>query len=245
MLSRSAALILAGMLGLGYLVHIFVRKKNSAFIPKDWVRKAFISVIAFALVLSPWVIRNWLIFGEPVVGTTLTGYVLYRHNALIAKDLPPHFVGPKEAIQLVQELVARRPELMTPINEVQVNDLFMQEFKTMVKTHPFKYLMLSAYRFLPLWFNISVREGYGNKMTIWDYLTIPQQVILLTAFILGLYKPNDSIRLIGFSILIYLVAYLAVQGQIRYTIAVASGVIAIGAVGLLSNLPTRIRDLLP
>ena len=82
-------------------------------------------------------------------------------------------------------------------------------------------------------------------MTVWDYVTLPQQVILLVAFILGLYKRNELIRLIGFSILVYFIAYLAVQGQIRYTIPVASGVIAISAVGLLSNLPTRIRNLLP
>ena len=233
------------MLGLGYLVDMHVRKRSSAFIPEGWVKKAFVSVTAFALVLSPWVIRNWLTFGEPVVGTTLTGYTLYRHNAIIAKDVPPHYVGPNEGLQLIQELAARRPELMTPLNEAQVNDLFKQEFNRLIKAHPVKYITLSAYRFLPLWFNISVREGYGNKMSIWDYVTIPQQVVLLVAFILGLRERNESIRLIGFSILVYFIAYLAVQGQIRYTIPVASGVIAIGAVGLLSKLPTRIRELLP
>ena len=244
-LSRSTALILVSVLGLGYLVDMHVRKRSSAFIPEGWVKKAFVSVTAFALVLSPWVIRNWLTFGEPVVGTTLTGYTLYRHNAIIAKDVPPHYVGPNEGLQLIQELAARRPELMTPLNEAQVNDLFKQEFNRLIKAHPVKYITLSAYRFLPLWFNISVREGYGNKMSIWDYVTIPQQVVLLVAFILGLRERNESIRLIGFSILVYFIAYLAVQGQIRYTIPVASGVIAIGAVGLLSKLPTRIRELLP
>jgi hypothetical protein len=247
-LSRSAALILVCTLGLGYLVYVYIQKLNSASIPAGWFKKAVVSAFAFALVLSPWVIRNWLTFGEPVMGTTLTGYVLYRHNAMIATDASPHFVGSGEANQLVQEFIARHPEIMTSMNEVQVNHLFLDETWALIKSHPGKYLMLSAYRFLPLWFNYSVDEGNGNNMSKWDYVIIFQQVVLLAAFIFGLLKHKNEIDLIGltgFSIIMYFIAYLAVQGQLRYTIPVAAEVIAIGAVGLLSILPRHVRELLP
>jgi len=238
-LSRSAALILVGALGFGYLVFLYVQKGSSASVPGGWYKKAAISAIAFALILSPWSIRNWLIFGEPVVGTTLTGYVLYRHNAIITKDVPPHFVGSAEALDLVRELSTRRPELLKPLNETQVNDLFMQEAYSLIKAHLLNYIKLSLYRFIPLWFDIGVAEQYGQQTFIWDDAAILQQAVLLVIFILGLCKRDWRLWLIGFSSVVYLVAYLGVQGQLRYTVPVSPAIIVIGSIGLLSALRRR------
>ena len=40
-------------------------------------------VLAFAALQVPWAVRNYRVFGEPIVTTTLGGFNLYRHNAMI------------------------------------------------------------------------------------------------------------------------------------------------------------------
>ena len=56
---------------------------------RQWRRRLVQSGVllaTFILVLSPWVIRNALIFHAFVPGSTLTGYNMYRHNHLIMSD---------------------------------------------------------------------------------------------------------------------------------------------------------------
>ena len=40
-------------------------------------------VVAFAAVQVPWVVRNYRVFGDPIVTTTLGGFNVYRHNGMI------------------------------------------------------------------------------------------------------------------------------------------------------------------
>lgn len=239
-LSRSPALILVFGLGLGYIVFLIQMRRNSLPMPHGLFRKIIVSIAAFVLIMSPWIIRNYLVFGEPFFSTTLVGYNLYRHNSIVAQDGPPHYVTADEAYQLVFDLVARRPELMSNINEVQVSRIFQQEALRLVSEHPVNYLKLIVFRIPSLLFNIGVRE-----LTIWDYINIVEQVFIFSAFIFGLRKNDWPIRLIGMSIFIYLFSYLLIESQLRYGIPVMSGVIAIGSVGLLSILPARMREQFP
>ena len=39
--------------------------------------------VVFAAVQVPWVVRNYRVFGDPIVTTTLGGFNLYRHNGMI------------------------------------------------------------------------------------------------------------------------------------------------------------------
>ncbi|MFQ5861551.1 MAG: ArnT family glycosyltransferase [Candidatus Brocadiales bacterium] len=47
---------------------------------KDKTRKISILLLSFAIVMSPWVIRNTLVLGKPIIGTTQTGGVLWQGN---------------------------------------------------------------------------------------------------------------------------------------------------------------------
>jgi 4-amino-4-deoxy-L-arabinose transferase-like glycosyltransferase len=239
-LSRSATLILVGMLGVSYLVYILAPRRAANHIQIDWLRKAIASALVFALILSVWVIRNWLVFGSPIVGTTLPGYVFYRHNAIVAEDVPPHYVGPDEALELVRQLALKRPELIaSDLPETEINKIFMDEAIKLVQEHPLSYARLYLYRFIPLWFNIGLREQYGEKMIVTDYVIIFQQAILLVLFLLGLRKRNTLLSLIIPSLVVSILIYLGIEGQLRYLIPISSEIIVVGSLGLLSVLRTR------
>jgi len=236
-LSRSAALSLVAGLGLGYIVFLVQTRRASLPMPDGLFKKIPLSMIVFILIVSPWVIRNYIVFRAPVVSTTLVGYNLYRHNSIVALDEPPHYVTGDEGYKLVSDLVSRRPELLSGLNEVQVNLIFQQEALKLIRRHPLRYMELVVYRILPLWFNVGV-----GALTPVDYINIVEHIFLMIIFILGLRKNDWPIRLIGSGIFIYLFTHLLVNAQLRYTVPIMAGVIAIGSVGLVSILPPRLRQ---
>lgn len=228
-LSRSAALIIVLVLVSGYVV--LFREKTVSFWDVAW--KGGLSFVVLGLMISPWVIRNTLVFGEPVIGTSLIGFNLYRHNAIVGSDVPPHYVGPHESHAQVQALVAAHPEMMMPLNEVQIDKIYRDEAVRLIRENPFSYAKLVAYRVLPLLFNIGVVEQYGNQESIFDYISIVQQAVLLMLFVVGLRYGDKLFYLFGLAILVYSASYLAIGSQLRYLIPVMPVVIIIGSFGFI------------
>jgi len=237
-LSRSAALILVLSLGFVYILSLVLNRRG---IPERLFRNVSVSVLAFVLILLPWFIRNWLTFDQPLIGGTLLGYNLYRHNAIVAQDVPAHYVGPVEAARLVDELVARHPEMLTPLNEAEVDAIYRHEALKLIQAHPLRYMKLSFYRFLPLWFNIGVDEQYGVNMSAFDVLIMIEQTVILLFFTLGLRAGDRIVRLMGLAVTIYLFAYMAIQAQLRYVIPVASIILAIASIGISSLWSEKLR----
>jgi Dolichyl-phosphate-mannose-protein mannosyltransferase len=231
-LSRFATLALVFGLGCGYLLFLYKNDQQKQPVPEKFLAKSLLSMLVFSAIFSPWVIRNWIVFKQPVISSSLVGYNLYRHNAIVAKDVSPHYVGPDEAYAQVQALIVQRPEIMTPLNEAQLSTLFKNEAVKLIKAHPLKYALLTVYRFIPLWFNIGVLEEYGSSMKLWDYAIALQQLLLLILFIFGLQKKDWMMHPIALGIAIYLVTFLLVEAQLRYAVPIMSGVIAVASQGL-------------
>jgi len=75
--------------------------------------------VAIGITLLPWEARNYAAFGRPVVGTTLVGYNLFRHNYMLPTEDYLRFVGPSEAKLAIKALLARRTDLQGTDNEAQ------------------------------------------------------------------------------------------------------------------------------
>ncbi len=176
-LSRSSTLLVFLVLAAGSAIYLW----RSGRLRHEW-RQPLLAVFLFGLVLSPWVIRNEIVFGKPVYGTTLVGYNLYRYNAIASREVPPHYVGPEEGYREVQALVARTPELRQPVNEARVDEIYQQEALKIIRSNLEEYVELVAFRPIPLWFNIGIPDQYGEKLAIFDFLIVIEQAILLILF---------------------------------------------------------------
>lgn len=226
-LSRSSTLLVFGVLAVGSAIYLW----RAGRLQKEW-RQPLLAVTLFGLVLSPWVIRNEIVFGKPIFGTTLVGYNLYRYNAIASREVPPHYVGPTEGYQEVQMLVARTPELRLPVDEARVDEIYQQEALKIIRSHLEEYVELVAFRPIPLWFNIGIPDQYGEKFAFFDILIVIQQAILLIVFIIAIWKGDWYIRLLAAGVLFFMLGYLAVDGQLRYMVTVMPLVIAVSVVGL-------------
>lgn len=240
-LSRTATMSVTFALIWGYTLYLLWQKRKAAFTQTIPIRNILISLGLLVFTVSPWVIRNWVVFGEPVIGTTLVGYNLYRHNADVTVEVMPHYVGSAQATVEIEKFIVEHPELLTPLNEAQVDRIYRDGAISRIVANPEEYIELFFYRFLPLWFNIGVLEQYDKSMTFLDYLIVFQQLVLLILFLYAVRKGDWFSKLIAWSILLFVLSYMAVDSQLRYLLPVAPLVLVIGVFGLITFWPRLVN----
>ena len=230
-LSRSAMIFILPVLGFGLLWEGWAtaRKQWARFVKRIWTSVVMILIVL--AMLLPWLVRNTIVLGSPISGTTLSGYNLYRHNYMLGNDDYLRYIAGEEANQAVQTLIAHLPELRGTENEAQMNNIYMQEALKVIEAHPVRYAQLVIYRFLPLWFDWQIDEAYGARTPHLDYYEMIVQAFLLITALIAVWKTWKLSWPLWVSIIVYCLAYMAVVGQLRYLIGVMPIVISLSAMG--------------
>jgi len=166
-----------------------------------------------------------------VVGSSLTGYNLYRHNYMIDKPHYFRYVGPEEGYRAIKDLIARHPELRGDENEAQMDLVYRSAGLQIIKSHPIQYILLSGYRFFPLWFDWGLAEAYGRPTNRYDILIMVLHGILLSLALLGAQEKLKSTWPLWGSILVLSLVYMAVDARLLYVLPVMPLVISLSAVG--------------
>jgi hypothetical protein len=181
-----------------------------------------------------WTGRNLLVLGKPVIGSSLNGYNLFRQNIIIAQDNYFRIVGAAEARQQVNDLVARRLDLRGNENEAEMDGVYRLEALQVIATYPVRYLALSGYRFLPLWFDWRVEEAYGRLTPVSFYRMMLQQAVIMIGALFGLRGNLRRTWPLVLSVGVVSLAYMAVNAQMRYIVPVMPLVISLCALGVLN-----------
>ena len=229
-LSRSAALILTPVLAAAMLGRTHGRSKNA-------LRPLAIFVGSFLLGVFPWAIRNHMTLGRPIVGSTLAGYNLYRQNYLLPRDSYLRFVAGREAAQAVREVQLRQIAVEESKNEVLVEDVYRQDAMRIIRKWPSRYLLLSGYRFLLLWFGWNYLQAYGSTPHLADYLLMVEQAFLLVLAVIGAFKLGRKTWPLSLSIGAICLVHMAVIAQLRYLVPVMPLAMVLSAIGLFSLYP--------
>jgi hypothetical protein len=196
---------------------------------RAFVCPALVCAAAFSVVLAPWVIRNERVFGTPAISGTLVGYNVYRMNYILQSDrFIPHYVGPTEAMDAVKHLIASS-NLSGTENEAQMDAFYLASGLRIIRSHSVGYLLLSAYRFLPLWFNVGVHAAYGTRFGLLDAVEVAQQAVLLVAAIIGAWIYRRQFWPLVLSVVMASVAYMAVNAQARYLTDVMPAIVILAA----------------
>ena len=225
--TRSSTLAVAAVLIGGVALESFWLRLNL----KDIVTPLLILSSLIMLIMVPWLIRNQLVLGRPVIGSSLIGYNLYRHNYMIDTSDYFRYVGGKEGLAAIQALLSRRTDLIGVENEAQMDLVYREEAMERIGAHPLRYLLLSAYRFLPLWFNWGIREAYGKEPGRTDYAIMVFQGILLILVPFGLSRVLWRTWPLWGSILAICLVYMAVNSRLLYLTPVMPLVISLSAGG--------------
>ena len=226
-LSRSATIVIALLVIGGQMIESWFQRVKR----KGLMRPVLLMFGLVMLSMGLWVVRNYVSLGRPIIGSSLTGYNLYRHNYMIDKSHYFRYVGPEEGLQAIEHLVSLRPDLRGNENEAQMDLIYRNEGLRMIKSHPEQYILLSAYRFFPLWFDWKIAESYGRQTNRYSYLIMIIQALLLVLALAGLRKNARKTWPLWGSLLMISLAYMAVDARLLYVMPVMPLLISLSSVG--------------
>lgn len=233
-LSRSACLLLIPLL---VAVALIVEPGSLG----KRLRSAGIFIAAGCLLILPWVVRNYEVFGRPQAGSTLTGYNLYRENYMLPSDHYLRFVAGEEGGRALTALLAKHwKDLKGTEDEMEMDAIYRKEALSIIRHWPLRYALLSAYRFLLLWFGWGYLEAYGAHPLIADYLVMAAQGIFLLLALGGIYVLRRKAWPLFVSVAGVCLLYMAVIAQLRFLVPVMPLVMVLSAASLaflFSGLP--------
>lgn len=226
-MSRSATLVITLVVIVGQTIESWHRRLRL----KEIIRPALLIFGLVILMMVPWLIRNRLSLGRPILGSSLTGYNLYRHNHMLGSSRYLHYVGPDEGLHAIEDLISRHPGLRGYENEAEMDLIYRSEALRIIRAHPAQYVLLSAYRFFPLWFDWKIAEAYARSTNRYGYLIMTLQALLLVLALLGLHKNVGQTLPLWGSILAISLAYMAVDARLLYVMPVMPLVISLSGAG--------------
>jgi hypothetical protein len=127
-------------------------------------------MLAFAALQLPWVIRNYRVFGDPIVTSTLGGFNLYRHNGMIEEGKYHTGYAHPEFERKVRRLAAATGRPLESFNEAELNTLLKSEGARIIRTYPWRYIRLSAMRTVWIWYNENSGRGLYAVQNFLIYL---------------------------------------------------------------------------
>jgi hypothetical protein len=228
-LSRSAMLVVALTVVAGLVIERWDLRRNLL----DWLRPSLLVAVVAASLLTPWLIRTKMVFGQPLVGSSLVGYNIYRQNYMLASNDYFRNVGTDEGWAAIQSLLARRTDLTGHENEAQMDAVYRQEGLAIIAANPVHYVLLSGYRFFMLWFDWRVSEAFGYPMGFNEYAMLFIQAILMTLAVLGLRGKWKQMWPLWASLLMLTLAYMAVNSRLHYIVPLMPLVIALAAAKII------------
>jgi hypothetical protein len=193
----------------------------------------FAFTIAFCLTLSPWVVRNYIVYDALIPTTVSLGWALSRENALLDKGVVPiadihepvNEKGESEYAVILNRYYEAHNVAVPKGPHGPKDQLFVDSKKKefafeMIRSYPVAYLKGCGYRFLRFWFNL----GYGRTPSMQAFvLAIGHGTLMVLSMIAFAWSPGDWIRR---SIpLVLLLAYFTfmhtlITAWVRYAIPV-------------------------
>ncbi|MCX6060445.1 MAG: glycosyltransferase family 39 protein, partial [Chloroflexi bacterium] len=228
-MSRSAMLMVALTVIAGLTIDRWNLRKNY----REWIRPSLLIFAVVLIIMTPWIIRTKLVFGRPLIGSSLIGYNIYRHNYMLGSNDYFRNIGNDESWAAIQALVARRTDLLGTENEAQMDLVYRDEGLKFIAANPVHYILLSKYRFFMLWFDWRVSEAFGYPMGFNEYIMVAVQVVLLFFAFIGAKNNLRATWPLWASLILVTISYMAVNSRMHYTIPVMPLVLSLAAVGAL------------
>lgn len=111
------------------------------------LRRSGVMIICFALVISPWLLRNYYLFGSPAF-TSVQGYILLFNNAAILRARV-HDISVEQAREEIRREV-ERDITQQNLNPLEVGAFYQEKALQEIYRYPLDYARLHLEGILPL-----------------------------------------------------------------------------------------------
>jgi 4-amino-4-deoxy-L-arabinose transferase-like glycosyltransferase len=228
---RITALIAAGLV-LGLLVHLrssfllFPLFALPLMLLRDRLRRPVlvrwgVMMALMAVVLTPWVVRNYRVFGRFIPTTLQVGESLYEANSPYADGGPAMDRIPWDTIS------------DGPLGEAERNDFFKARAVEYIKTYPWRFVWQGLHKFCRFW-NVVPNHG-PYRSAFYAIISLCSYVPVMTLALLGIFvrrKAGRKILYILSPVLYYTALHMVFVGSVRYRTPVMPMVFILAAVGV-------------
>ena len=149
-LTRPVSLYFSVVL-IGFIIFMFWRDRNKV------VRKTILVLLTFLLVLSPWLIRNYVVFGR-IKLTTITNFNLYFYNAATFLSVKNKTTNPEERLKMNAAYFSTVPA-KNPQELMERDDFYKQEAMKIIGADPLGYAKVHAVKMVPFFLQ-----------SVWEYI---------------------------------------------------------------------------
>jgi hypothetical protein len=208
----------------------------------------------FAIVLLPWVVRNYLVFQALIPGSSHSGDVLYQGNVGLAQADFLRYRSFEEArLVLRQTLEARfgpAPEKLSlksyarakGLNQYEFDRIAFDEAMKIIRAFPDRYVLASLARIVHFWFGVRFVNLFHGRNSLWAYqVPIVNGTLLILAVMAVVCFRGGWLRtavplivLVAYTTAVY-AATLAVA---RFSVPIIPYVIILAAQSIIHLLPS-------
>jgi 4-amino-4-deoxy-L-arabinose transferase-like glycosyltransferase len=176
-------------------------------------RQVLVIFVLFVSLYSLWVVRNYIVFNEFVLGSTVGGMTIYGASVGDYRI----FGTPQEKEFWEKDEVMKKAATM---DELQANKYFMQEAKKVILSNPKGFFIRCIKRFLKLYRIYPHRgKGYVHSEILMILVSVFSYGILLPFFVYSFFINLSSFKKYIFlylPILIFSFVYTLIWAVIRY-----------------------------
>jgi hypothetical protein len=179
------------------------------------------AVFLFCLGISPWLLRNYVVFGQYVFVKSNLGNELYLGNNTYA-------TGSYNALRSFDSLTDAEREALKLANEPSRNKLLLKKAIAFITVHPHQFVRLTVTRFVHYWtFMMRPVEGWQQLAAILAYFAV--LVLGMVGFFVSKGIAPD-VQLLGlFAMTLPLPYYFTVVGLFRYRFPVETILVLLAA----------------
>lgn len=237
-LATLARPITLGFLPLVWLFLLIAKGINRNIFDFAWLKNVVTTAIiltgAFVLTIVPWTVRNYIVFNEFIPVSASLGITLMWDHYYLDDDDFVRQINPEQEIRAaVEKDLQLEKDSLLELSPTAADNVYRDFALEKIKAHPGRYLIVSGFRFLRLWFNI----GYGEPPSTASYIVMIINSIFLGLAIAGftwfrgdwVQKSIPILGVIAFNVLVH----VFIIALIRYIMPVMPYVLMFSAYALV------------
>lgn len=181
------------------------------------MKKAFLIALFFSITISPWIIRNYMVFNKFIPGTTMGGWVFWEGNNPASDGGPCHYF----------------PEGIIEIEETERDKTLYCKTVEVIKGNPKRFLWLLQNKFKRFW-NVVPNAAEFTK-PLYRITSVMSFGIMLPFFVLGFFLSikNKKAQFIHVLIIFFTIFHMIFLASIRYRVPIEPFYIIFAVYGLL------------
>jgi 4-amino-4-deoxy-L-arabinose transferase-like glycosyltransferase len=171
-----------------------------------------LTLIAFFLVISPWLVRNYVVFGKFVFIKSNFGYELYKGTNQSPTYTVWDAINRRTDRSEVFTEVER--ELLERSNEATRNAFLLQKAITFIVENPGRFAQQTMTRFVTFWTFTRHQSGFEAKVALIAYLSV--LILAVAGLFLSKAKKQNVYLVLLFVLCLPLPYYFTIVSIFRY-----------------------------